>query len=108
MPTLSDTETLRAACQAAEREARRQDAIRGWQNRLSSFLEWFQTASEAERATEEFQRRLWNDNAVSKPGRGNVNVDAAIADQNIRGWLAHELSKPYPDASIETRYRGHF
>ena len=103
MPTLSDTETLRAACQAAEREARRQDAIRGWQNRLSSFLEWFQTASEAERATEEFQRRLWNDNAVSKPGRGNVNVDAAIADQNIREWLAQELSKPYPDASIERR-----
>ena len=103
MPTLSDTEKLRAACQAAEKEANRQDAIKDGLNRLSRFLEWFHTASETERATEKFQRRLWDDTAVSKSGRGNVNVDAAISDQNIREWLAHELSKPYPDSVTERR-----
>ncbi len=77
---------LRSACQEAEASHANPD----WRAALKIFFEGVRSASLAERASEAFQRRLWEENPVSNAGMGTVNVERAIEDEGFRRWLAEQ------------------
>lgn len=41
-----------------------------------------------------FQKKLWNDNPISKAGRGNINVDSIIGKEEFRKWFVECLKAP--------------
>ncbi len=84
---------LKSACQEAEASHAKPE----WRARLKRFLEEVRSASLEERASEAFQRRLWEENPVSGAGMGTVNVERAIADEGFRRWLAEESLRRLPD-----------
>ena len=100
---LRDAEGLRTACEAVIADARGDGRLDEWGGRLADYIHWFQAADEHERATEAFQRKLWDDNPVSAVGQGNINVDPIIVDAETRAWLAHELARSHPSSPTERR-----
>ena len=69
-----------------------------WQTKLRSFISDVAAASKEERATPVLQQRLWNDNEVSSPGRGDISVETALADEQFREWVATVSVQPVPEA----------
>ena len=68
-----------------------------WWTNLTSFFEMIAHASETERASSEFQRKLWDDNPVSAVGQGFISVDKAIEQQEIRNWIASKSLEKLPE-----------
>lgn len=73
------------------------DGYREWQDRLVPFLDWVKNTPESERATPDFQTRLWDDNPVSSAGRGTIPVDQVLRDGEFRKWLARVSIEPVPE-----------
>ena len=94
---LQRSETLRKACETIERDWNSGTDQSQWITRISDFIDWFRKASEQERASEGFQRKLWDDNPVSAIGQGNIDVTPVIEDPNFRHWLAVELGREFGD-----------
>ena len=69
-----------------------------WGNDLRQFFAEIRAADLQTRTGEEFQRKIWDDNPVTKTRQGNVSVDAAIADPEFRRWLAERSLEQLPDA----------
>jgi hypothetical protein len=86
---LTTREGLRAACLQVERASLAKASE--WTEELAAFLEWVAGADESKRASEDFQRRLWDENPVSSPGQGNISVAKALGDADFRQWLARLL-----------------
>jgi len=70
-----------------------------WGAELQEFLAEVSAADLQERASEEFQRKIWTDNPVTGVGMGQVPIDGAIADPDFRGWFAERFLAPLPDPS---------
>jgi 5-methylcytosine-specific restriction protein B len=68
---------------------------------LTEYLEQIAKASVEERATLEFQQRLWDDNPVAVAGQGAVSVDKALADEGFRRWLAERSFTSIPSDRAE-------
>lgn len=94
---LKSDEGLRIACKAAEAA----HANAEWRARLKEFLQSIRRASAEERASEAFQRTLWEDNPVSGAGMGTVNVENAICDADFRHWLAKQSMREMPKDPTE-------
>jgi hypothetical protein len=75
----------------------RDDQANEWRADLTSFLETVAQASETERASLEFQRKLWEENPVSAVGQGSISVDKAIEKQEIRNWIASKSLEKLPE-----------
>ena len=88
---------LREACQRAMTVKISAD----WQQNLKTALARVREASEADRATVDFQRWLWDDNPVAAIGQGQISVEAALNDEGFRQWLAHESVRALPAAFPE-------
>lgn len=67
-----------------------------WIKDLAVTIEWVRAADEAQRASREFQHRLWEDNHVAAVGQGQIRVDEALADDGFRRWLAAKSVEPLP------------
>jgi EVE domain-containing protein len=74
-----------------------------WAEELRSFLQWVSETPRGQRATQEFQERLWDSNAVSSVGRGDIPVDRAIADEGFRAWLTDASLRPVPSDRGQAR-----
>jgi AAA domain (dynein-related subfamily)/EVE domain len=72
-----------------------------WWTNLTAFLEIIANASETERASLEFQRKLWEENPVSAVGQGFISVDKAIAEQEVRNWIASKSLEKLPENAGE-------
>ncbi|HBC34122.1 MAG TPA: hypothetical protein DC045_07360, partial [Marinobacter adhaerens] len=70
-----------------------------WVSSLADFLEYVEGAGLETRKTLEFQKKLWEENAVSGVGMGTVNISAALEDPEFRSWIAEESLKPLPESS---------
>jgi len=70
--------------------------LSGWAGPLRDFIKEVQDADEAKRTSLEFQQRLWEDNHVSSIGQGNISVEAALADESFRSWLARRSMEDLP------------
>ena len=89
---LTTSEGLRAALESLEISTQ----WREWVSRLAETIQWVRAADLQERATREFQARLWEHNHVAAIGQGNISVDEAIEDAGFRGWLAERSLQPLP------------
>lgn len=90
---------LRAACAAIGRPDQWEAGRSDWIRRLAETITWVRSATEAERATEAFQERLWEHNHVAAVGQGQIPVDRALADPEFRAWLAARSVQPLPGAA---------
>ncbi len=86
-----NNDDLKKAAEAvlAEREP-------AWVRRLAEFLDYVASADANERATREFQQRIWEDNPVSNVGMGTVDISAALDDVAFRTWIAQTSVIPFP------------
>ena len=85
---LKNINELRQACaDVVETEQADPDYAR-WGNGLREFLAEVRAADLQTRTSEEFQRKIWDDNPVTGVEMGQVPVDAAMADPDFRSWLA--------------------
>ncbi len=96
-PNLRDPDALRQCHRDFEAWWPTQDEWRRWHANLDSFLRWVASATEEQRATREFHKRLWDENPVAAPGQGNLSVDGLIADEGFRSWFARESTRALPD-----------
>jgi 5-methylcytosine-specific restriction enzyme B len=92
---------LRAACETIGALDRWGGEGPDWVSRLAETLGFIQAANEDERASREFQERLWDRNHVAAVGQGNIRIDAALADDGFRRWLASRSMRPLPDSFEE-------
>ena len=97
MVDLSSIDELRQACSDVVENAPANDDYAEWGNDLREFLAEVRAADIQTRASEEFQRRIWDDNPVSSVGQGVIPVDEAIADPEFRNWLAERSMERLPD-----------
>ena len=108
---LSNIDELRQVCSDVLENAPANSVYVRWGNNLREFLAEVRAADHEVRASEKFQRRIWEDNPVSSVGRGYVRVDAAIDDPEFRNWLAEQSMERLPDApesrkaALDTLYR---
>lgn len=84
---------LRAAIESVGRPKHRGAE---WMTQLAETIRWVRGADVAERATKDFQRRLWEDNHVAAIGQGQIRVDEALDDGTFRRWLAARSMEPLP------------
>ena len=88
---------LKNACQEAEAS----QANPEWRSELKKFIQSVGSADASERATKEFQYRLWEENPVTGVGMGTVKVDRAIDAIAFRKWLAEESVRVLPQKPAE-------
>jgi len=93
---LSSDDGLKRACNDLEAEFNPADQPNEWREKLVKFLTRTKNANEDERASEQFQRILWDDNPISAVGMGTVKVDKAVLDAGFRRWLAQQSLIPMP------------
>ena len=101
MVTLTDLrniDELRQACADVVKSAQANPDYAPWGKDLRKFLAEVRAADLHTRASEEFQRKIWDDNPVASVGMGQISVDAAIANSEFRGWLAEQSRKLLPEA----------
>ena len=96
MADLRNIDELKQACANSLENARTDPEFSPWGRRLRKFLLEVRNADRRTRASEEFQRKIWDENPVSGTGQGTISVDAAIADGNFRRWLADRSLAPLP------------
>ena len=89
---LKSADGLKSACLKAEVS----HAKPAWRAKLTSFVETVRSASLAERSSEAFHQRLWEDNPVSGAGMGRVKVEPVIANKGFRRWLAEQSLRELP------------
>lgn len=75
------------------------DAPEEWWSSLTPFLEVIARAAETERASLEFQKKLWddNENPVSAVGQGFISLDKAIEREEVRNWIASKSLESLPE-----------
>jgi hypothetical protein len=89
---LTTDEGLRAAIEPLDPSKQRKD----WITKLAATIQWVRDADEGERATREFQERLWENNHVAAIGQGNISVVEALDDAGFRQWLAQRSMQTLP------------
>ena len=89
---LSSAEVLRQLYDEFQGDARTEK----WWTDLTSFFEMITGASQTERASLEFQKKLWDDNPVSAVGQGFISVDKAIEEEEVRNWIASRSLERLP------------
>jgi 5-methylcytosine-specific restriction enzyme B len=94
---LRELDGLRRAVSDIEARLRQSKEVRNWTSKLAAFLADVKVAPEAQRATLQFQARLWDENPVSNVGQGNIDVSAVLADEGFRSWLAHASVQALPE-----------
>ena len=98
---LTTDDGLRTACAAIGRPDQWEAGRSDWIRRLAETITWVRSATEAERATEAFQERLWEHNHVAAVGQGQIPVDRALADPEFRVWLAARSVQQLPPSADE-------
>ena len=101
MVTLTDLrkiDELKQACVDVVKSEQETQDYTSWGEELREFLAEVHDADLQTRTSEEFQRKIWEENPVSSVGMGQISVDAAIADPDFRRWLAERSMVRLPDA----------
>ena len=95
---LKNIDELRQACADVVKTEQANKDYTPWGKDLREFLAEVQAADLQTRTSEEFQRKIWDDNPVTGVGMGQISVVAAVADPDFRSWIAEQSRKPLPDA----------
>ena len=103
MTDLHNLKELKHACADAIKTAQKDDHHAQWGQRLRDFLVYVRDADREKRASEEFQRKIWEENPVSAVGMGTIPLEAAIKDPDFREWIAEQSQRPLPEAEESKR-----
>ena len=90
MCDLSDIERLRRACEAVKDEPE-------WHEDILNLLQNVRGSTREERESEEFHRLIWDGDSISTVGQGDIAVDQAICQIELRSWLAEESLRELPN-----------
>ena len=90
---LSSPEVLRQLHDEFQSDTRSEE----WSSNLTAFLDMTAHTSETERASLEFQRKLWEENPVSAVGQGFISVDKALEQEEVRNWIASKSLEKLPE-----------
>ena len=96
MANLQDIDELKRACAQSLKKANASPEYVAWGQKLREFLLEVRKADLPTIESEEFQRKIWNENPVSGTGRGKIQVENAIADPDFRTWLANLSQRQLP------------
>ena len=96
---LTTDEGLRAAIQSIGSSQAWGEEGSQWIRNLAGTIDWVRASDEAQRATEEFQQRLWEDNHVAAVGQGQIRIEEALADDGFRRWLSKKSMEPLPPST---------
>jgi MoxR-like ATPase len=100
---LRDEAPLRAALAFIDSEtAPAEHWVHSWRAEIVKFLKWIAGASPDERASREFQKKLWDDNPITGVGMGTVKVDVVLDDPVFRSWMAGLAGEQLP-SDVATR-----
>ncbi len=99
MTDLQNIENLKRACVGSQKAAEENENYVRCGQRLHDFLTYVRDADAKTRASEEFQRRIWEENPVTAVGMGTIPVEGAISDPDFRKWLAEQSLRPLPQAA---------
>ncbi|PRP92412.1 5-methylcytosine-specific restriction enzyme B [Enhygromyxa salina] len=91
-------EDLRSLCNTVE--AKPPDWVSGWRQGAAALLREVAQAPPELRRSREFQRKLWESEAITSTGMGSVKVDVALDDEDFREWLATEAMAPLPEGKV--------
>jgi 5-methylcytosine-specific restriction protein B len=86
---------LRALCHSVE--AKHPAWVDGWRREAAAFLREVAQTPLEQRSTRDFQRKLWESEAITSTSMGSVKIDAALDDPDFRQWFAHEGMAPLPE-----------
>ncbi|EDM77762.1 ATPase associated with various cellular activities, AAA_5 [Plesiocystis pacifica SIR-1] len=89
---------LRSLCNTVE--AKLPDWVSGWRQRAATLLREVAQAPLELRRTREFQRKLWESEAITSTSMGSVKVDVALDDEVFREWLATEAMGSLPEGKV--------
>ena len=103
MTDLHNLNELKQACADAIKTAQKDDHHAQWGQRLRDFLVYVRDADREKRVSEEFQRRIWEENPVSAVGMGTIPLEAAIKDPDFREWIAEQSQRSLPEAEESKR-----
>jgi hypothetical protein len=73
-----------------------EDAWEPWLRELQATISWVRASDERDRATREFQQKLWEENHIAAAGQGKISVQAALDDAAFRQWLAAKSLESLP------------
>jgi len=99
--SLMSEEGLREASASALSRFRTEPEYQDWIRRLARHLEVVRTASAEDFRSESFQAALWNDEAVSATGQGNIDVAHVMRDPGTQVLLDEFRSAKLPEAREE-------
>lgn len=88
-------EQLRALCNTIE--SSRPAWVNDWRRGAAGFIRDVAETPLERRVTREFQRKLWESEAITSTGMGSVKVEPALDDEQFRGWFAHQGMAPLPE-----------
>jgi len=77
----------------------------GWCDKLEKHLAMVERADLEKRASLEFQKELWDSETVAKAGQGQIPVDEALSDGELRRWLGEQSLATLPE---DPEYWTHF
>jgi hypothetical protein len=80
------------------------ETARQWVRDLAETIRWVRSSDETQRATRDFQLRLWDENHVAAVGQGNIAIDRALDDAAFRLRVAAQSMMTLPP-SVEERIR---
>jgi len=100
---LQQSKELRRAAEAVRKDIAESPGKSHWISEIAKFIEWFRNASDQERASVEFQRKLWDENPVAAIGQGRIDVSLVLEDQDFRNWLVTELSRDFGEDAAARR-----
>ena len=92
---------LREASHRCLSEDLRTEKRQEWITRLAETFRWVQSSGEDERATREFQHRLWEKNHVAAAGQGKISLESALDDAGFREWVAAQSMRPLPASASD-------
>ena len=96
MVDLRNLDELKQACVDVVNEVSAESGYISWGEDLREFLVEVREANLQTRASQEFQKKIWNDNPISSLQWGDIEVDAAIADTEFCNWLAEQSIEQLP------------
>ncbi|WP_172203093.1 McrB family protein [Niveibacterium sp. COAC-50] len=98
---LATKDDLLASSKLVEEKYGSEESYKKWLVELRAHLAMVGAVGHDEFVSPDFQRRLWNDQAISATGNGHVNIEPVLHDASFAEYLWTLKQTPLPAAPLE-------
>lgn len=98
---LTTNEALQAACNTAVEVFSAQESYQSWLPNLTQHIRDVISVEHDEFVSKEFQQKLWNGEAISAIGQGNIDVSQVLTNKEIVERLWELKATPLPEQPSE-------